>query len=111
MIEVTSTAAVKIKDIMKEQGEEEAALRIVIVGMGCGGPQYMLTLDKDKTEDDTVIESSGVRLFVDPDTASIAEGARIDYVEDLMKSGFVISNPNAQGGGSGCGGGCSCGKQ
>ena len=35
--------------------------------------------------------------------------SQIDYVEGLMRSGFVISNPNYQGGG-GCGsGGCACG--
>ena len=39
------------------------------------------------------------------------EGTLIDYVDNLMRSGFVISNPNLQmgGGGCGCGGNCACG--
>ena len=38
------------------------------------------------------------------------QGARIDYIEDLMRSGFTIDNPNvATDMGCGCGGNCACG--
>ena len=46
-------------------------------------------------EEDFVIEHDGVRLVVDPDSAPLLEGAEIDYVDDLMKAGFTIFNPNA----------------
>ncbi len=106
---VSPTAAEKIQGIMKEQGELESALRIIVTGMSCSGPQYMMTLDKDKQSDDTVLEASGLKILLDQDTAQVLEGAQIDYLEGLERSGFTIINPNSQGGG-GCGGGCSCGK-
>ena len=108
MLEVTEVAIDKLKGIMKEQGEEAAALRVIVIGMSCSGPQYTLTLDREQSEDDTVITSDGLRLLLDPDTAGIIEGSKIDYVEELSRSGFTISNPNAPTGG-GCGNpNCGC---
>ncbi len=108
MITITPAAVSKIQGIMVEQGEQSSALRIIVTGMGCSGPQYMMTLDSDKQADDTLIEMSGLRVLFDQDTASVLEGAEIDYLEGLERSGFAIVNPNFQGGG--CGSGCSCGS-
>ncbi len=46
-------------------------------------------------EDDFVIEHDGGWLVVDPESAPLLEGAEIDSVDDLMKAGFTIFNPNA----------------
>ena len=109
MITITPSAATKIQGIMGEQGEQTSALRIIVTGMGCSGPQYMMTLDNDQQEDDSLLEMQGIRVLVDQDTASVLEGAEIDYLEGLERSGFAIVNPNYQGEG-GCGSGCSCGS-
>jgi iron-sulfur cluster assembly accessory protein len=34
-------------------------------------------------------------VLVDPESAPLLKGAEVDYVDDLMKSGFTIFNPNA----------------
>ena len=61
------------------------------------------------------MHSNGVNIVVDNDSAPLIDGTEIDYVEGLMRSGFVVNNPNfATGmGGGGCGseGGCACGGQ
>lgn len=114
MFTVTENAATKIQGIMTEQNEIDAALRVIVTGMGCSGPQYMLTLEREKMDDDLQVETSGLRVLMDPDTASILEGSEIDYLEGLERSGFTIVNPNmdtASSGGGGCGGNCACGKQ
>lgn len=110
VITVTEAAAQKIQSIMKEQGEEDASLRVLVTGMSCSGPQYMMTLEKERQDGDTIVEASGLKILLDPDTASILEGSKIDYLEGLERSGFTIVNPNMQSGG-GCGGGCSCGAR
>ena len=111
MITVSESAVGKIQGIMKEQNQEEAALRVLVTGMSCSGPQYMMTLEDEQHEDDTILESAGLRILLDPDSASILDGSEIDYLEGLEKSGFTIVNPNMQtGGGGGCGGNCACGK-
>ena len=98
MITVTDNATQKIQGIMKEQGEEDASLRVIVTGMSCSGPQYMMTLEHEQEDDDALVESDGLRILLDPDTAQILE-----------RSGFTIVNPNMQTGGGGCGT-CNCGK-
>ena len=73
----------------------------------------MLTLENEVQHDDVVLHENGVRVLVDNSSVAMLEGAEIDYMEGLMRSGFVINNPNIQssGGGCACGGsGCGCGN-
>ena len=110
MITITEMAADKLKGILDEEGLPDAALRVIVVPNG-NGAQYMLTLESEQHEDDVLTEIDGVRVLIDADSAPIMEGAKIDYIEDLMRSGFIIDNPNIamSTGGCGCGGNCSCG--
>ncbi len=114
LIEVTDAAVEKLKAILAEEEAKEAALRVMVVPNG-QSLEYMLTLETEPKEDDLLCEFSGVRVVIDEDSAPLMEGAQIDYVEDLMRSGFTISNPNfptgggCGGGGCGCGGNCACG--
>ena len=107
MINISTLAAEKLKDILVEQGEEAAFLRVILMPGTNGGAQYMLALEQDAKVDDTVVQAEGVSILIDPDSAPLMEGAEIDYMDGLMKSGFVINNPNIQSGG--CGEGCGCG--
>ena len=114
IIEVTEIAAQKLGEIIKEQGEEEGTLlRMMVVPGPQGSFQYMLGVEKTANEEDFIIDTETVKVLVDPESAPLVEGAQIDYVDGLMRSGFVISNPNFQpsaGGGCGSGGGgCACG--
>ena len=95
MLTITENAALKVKNLLKEKESEQGALRVFVAGGGCSGYQYGMALAQEKEEDDLVIEQGGVRLFVDPESAPLLKGAEIDYVEDVMKSGFTIFNPNA----------------
>ena len=106
LIEVSELASEKLAEILTEQGETGALLRMMVVPGPHGSFQYMLGMEREAKTDDVVIDTSGVLVLVDPDSAPLVEGAQIDYVDGLMRSGFVISNPNFQTGG---GGGCACG--
>jgi iron-sulfur cluster assembly accessory protein len=111
MMNVTVAAAVKLKEILAEEGQPEGALRVIVVPNGSGA-QYMLSIEDEVQTDDIVLHENGVRVLVDADSAPLLTGAEIDYTVGLMKSGFVIQNPNiaASTGGCACGGGsCGCG--
>ena len=95
MITITDKAAEKAKSLLKEKGAEGGALRVFVAGGGCSGYQYGMALAKEVDEDDFVVEHDGVKLLVDPESAPLLKGAEVDYVEDVMKSGFTIFNPNA----------------
>lgn len=91
----TDAAAVKVKDLLAEEGNPELKLRVFVQGGGCSGFQYGFTFDETVNEDDTVLDKNGVQLLVDPMSFQYLVGAEIDYKEDLEGAQFVIRNPNA----------------
>ncbi|KAL8233497.1 hypothetical protein R6Q59_019599 [Mikania micrantha] len=90
---------------MKElQGDEakEKMLRLSIEAGGCSGFQYNFALEENPNNDDRIFERDGVKLVVDTISLGFVKGATVDYVEELIRSGFqVAENPSAVGG-------CSC---
>jgi len=111
LIQVSESAADKLSEILKEQGEENGMLRVMVTPNPNGGFQHVLGVESEPKDEDIVIEAFGVKVVIDGESAPLLEGAEIDYVDGLMRSGFVISNPNIEhsGGGCGSGGGCNCG--
>jgi iron-sulfur cluster assembly accessory protein len=110
MIDITDSAAAKVRELLTEQGKTDHALRIFVRGMSCSDPAYGMTLDNEKRDDDNVAEFDGLRILVDPLSAQYVEGAQVDYVDGLTGRGFTVVNPTYQSQGGGCGsGGCSCG--
>ena len=95
IVSITDKAAEKARALLKDRGVEDASLRVFVVGGGCSGYQYGMAIAQGREEDDIIIEQSGVTVLVDPESAPLMQGAEIDYVDDLMKSGFTIFNPNA----------------
>jgi iron-sulfur cluster assembly protein len=94
-VTITDRAAEKAKLLLEQRGMPQGALRVFVVGGGCSGYQYGMAIAPEAEADDIILEENGVRLLVDPDSAKLLSGAEVDYVEDLMKSGFQIFNPNA----------------
>ena len=93
-ITVTEKAVEKIRELVKQEGNEKLALRIFITGGGCSGFRYGMVLDENTYEDDIVISKDGAKVVIDQFSATFLEGSTIDYVENVMGSGFVIDNPN-----------------
>ncbi len=106
MINVTSTAAEKITELLVEENKTGAGLRVFVQGGGCSGFQYGLMIDEGEgdAESDEVVECHGVRLLVDPISARYLQGAEVDFVDNISGGGFTIKNPNAK---STCGCGSS----
>ena len=105
MITLTETAAKKIADLRLEEGKPEWGLRIRIVGGGCSGMSYELGWDDSAVEGDNVVETNGVKVFVDSHSAPYLQGSEIDYVDNnMLGAGFAIKNPNVK---SSCGCGSS----
>ena len=95
MLTITEKAAARAMEVLAEKGLAQGGLRVFVVGGGCAGYQYGMALTQHAEQDDLVVEHQGLKLVVDPDSAPLLEGAEIDYVDDLMRSGFTIYNPNA----------------
>ena len=96
MIEITTTAIEKIRDILAEENNPNLKVRMFVQGGGCSGFQYGFTLDEEINEDDFTIENSDNLLVVDSMSMQYLTGAKVNYKDDLSGSQFVIENPNAQ---------------
>ena len=95
MINVTSTAASKISELLAEEQKDGSGLRVFVQGGGCSGFQYGLMIDEGNTGGDQVFESNGVRLYIDPISVRYLQGAEVDFVDTVTGGGFTIKNPNA----------------
>ena len=94
-VSLTPSAAKAVQDLLAKRELEGYALRVYIQGGGCSGFQYGMALDNNFREEDIVTECHGVQVVVDEVSIQYMQGASIDYVEDLMGSGFKVENPNA----------------
>ncbi|MCK4832759.1 MAG: iron-sulfur cluster assembly accessory protein [Anaerolineales bacterium] len=106
-ITISSLAVENARKMMEERELSGHCLRVYVAGVGCAGPQFGLAIDKAPQENDTVVESDGLRILVDPNSLAYLDGASIEYADTPQGSGFRISNPNLAGSACGsCGGGC-----
>ena len=100
---LTDSAAKRVAWIAQRQSKP-AILRLAVDGGGCAGFTYKFELADAADAEDTVAETGGVQLVVDPVSLELVRGSAVDFVEDLGGAAFKVTNPNAQ---SGCGCGSS----
>lgn len=96
MVTMTESAGNIVRDLLAEKNIPDYHLRVFVAGGGCSGMQYGMSFEKEPRIGDTVVEpQKGVKVLIDPQSASHLRGAQIDYVDSLMGGGFRIENPNA----------------
>lgn len=116
MLTLTEAASRKLADVLAQQSEHGKpcfGLRLSAMSGCCSGPQYGLSLAEGTQDGDWIGEYGGIKVVVDPLSAPMLAGIRVDYVETPQGAGFTIENPNAaqaKDASGGCGGGgCACG--
>src|ERR1017187_5270393 len=102
LIKITASAATRVSTLLKKQRRPGGVLRVPVVGGGCSGVQYKMDLQDAPANRDFLVESSGVRVVVDPKSALYVTGSELDYL-DALDGGFKVKNPNAATT-------CSCGE-
>jgi iron-sulfur cluster assembly accessory protein len=103
LIKVTDNASRKLVSLLEKQGRPNGALRVAVIGGGCSGLQYKMDLVDGPANRDILVQTSNVRVVVDPKSALFVSGSLLDFSEDLQKGGFKVTNPNAVAH-------CSCGE-
>ena len=103
LIKVSPSAAEKVSSLLTKQNRPQGVLRVAVVGGGCSGLQYKMDLQDAPASRDILVESSGIKVVVDPKSALYVTGSDLDYVDALTDGGFKVKNPNAATS-------CSCGE-
>lgn len=99
---LTENAAARVAAIAAKQAKP-AILRLAVEGGGCSGFQYKFDLADAAESDDSVSETGGVKLVVDPVSLDLIAGSTVDFVESLGGASFKVTNPQAAAG-------CGCGS-
>lgn len=99
---LTPAAAKRVAWIAEKQ-TKPAILRLSVEGGGCSGFQYKFDLAETPEADDSVSETDGVKLVVDPVSLDLVGGSVVDFVESLGGAAFRVENPQAAAG-------CGCGS-
>jgi len=104
LVTITPKAIEKVKEFIdSEEEKKQDGLRVYVAGGGCSGFSYGLSLENEQADDDNIINTDGIKLYIDSASAQYLKGSEIDYIEDVMSAGFKINNPNTSSS-------CACGS-
>ena len=102
-VAITEAAAKKVLALAEREGKVGQILRVGIQGGGCSGLSYTFAFVETAEARDKVFEAFGAKVCVDPKSLLYLGGTVLDWTESLMKSGFVLKNPQEVKS-------CSCGE-
>ena len=98
---ITDRAKEKLKEYKVGSGH---FLRIAVVTGGCSGMTYTASVDKESGDQDEIIYDEGeFKIIADKRSSLFLDGIHIDFSDDLIQSGFRLTNPNASAS-------CACGS-
>ena len=100
-MDISDQAVNEFKRIIEEE-KQGSAIKIFQSDGGCCGPSFGLGLTDKGEEGDELFEKNGLKVYIDKKSAQDLEGATIDFINDGVQEGFIISGKNS------CGEGCSC---
>ena len=95
MVSMTESAIQRLESLIAAKEKSNLMLRVYVEGGGCSGFQYGFQFEEQREEDDLEFERDGVKLLVDSMSFQYLMGSEIDFIDDLMGTRFVVSNPNA----------------
>jgi iron-sulfur cluster assembly accessory protein len=103
LVTLTDAAVAKLSELTRAEADPNIGLRVYVYSGGCSGYRYGMMLEDQPTAEDVKVRSSGINVYVDPQSTALLQGSQIDYVDTLMGAGFTVNNPNAVAG-------CGCGS-
>ena len=94
-ITLTEKAAKHITRYIERRGKG-IGLRLGVRTTGCSGLAYQLEYVDEALPEDTLFESLGVTVYVDPKSWAYLDGTQLDYVREGLNEGFKFQNPNVK---------------
>jgi iron-sulfur cluster assembly protein len=94
-VTLTERAATHVQKFMSKRGKG-VGLRLGVRTSGCSGLAYKLEYADDVKPEDTLFESHGVKVLVDPKSLPYIEGTELDFAREGLNEGFKFNNPNVK---------------
>jgi iron-sulfur cluster assembly protein len=102
LLEVTESALRTLQEVLAPAAQGIPAVRVSARLAGSGVPAYDLAPvngtdgPHPPAADDTVVTLDGLVVYVDPESAPLLAGVRIDHVETPRATGFLFRPSDAQ---------------
>ena len=104
IISISDEAATQIKKILSTSKQDVNGIVVGVDKTGCSGYAYKIDYaNKDNTINHELVESKGVKVFIEPTATMFLIGSEMDYTKDKLASRFVFNNPNEKSS-------CGCGE-
>jgi iron-sulfur cluster assembly protein len=94
-ITLTDKAAKHVQRNLDKRGKG-CGLRLGVRTTGCSGLAYELEYVDVSAPEDTMFESNGIKVFVDPKSLAYLDGTELDFVREGLNEGFKFQNPNVK---------------
>ena len=92
---LSERAATHIAQQLAKRGVS-AAVRLAVRAAGCSGFSYRVEYANRAEARDTVFESRGIRIAVDPESLPFVHGTALDLVQEGLSRRLRFDNPNAR---------------
>ena len=92
---LTEKAAQHVSRYLTRRGKG-VGLRLGVKTTGCSGLAYKLEYADEVAGEDTVFESHGVKVIVDPKSLPYIDGTELDFAREGLNEGFRFNNPNVK---------------
>ncbi len=102
-IQITDRAVAQIKELLAKHDKPNAGIRLGTRTYGCSGMGYTIDLCEEASTEEELIETAGVKLYVEKASLPYIAGTVMDYEDTKFSTGFTFSNPNETGR-------CGCGE-
>ena len=104
LISITDEAAFQIKKILSNSPNAVDGIVVGVDKTGCSGYAYKIDYaTKENISKYELIESKGVKVFIEPTATMFLIGSEMDYTKDKFASSFIFHNPNEKST-------CGCGE-
>eukprot|EP00391_Amoebophrya_sp_Ameob2_P008876 CAMPEP_0178999016 /NCGR_PEP_ID=MMETSP0795-20121207/9822_1 /TAXON_ID=88552 /ORGANISM="Amoebophrya sp., Strain Ameob2" /LENGTH=156 /DNA_ID=CAMNT_0020691735 /DNA_START=367 /DNA_END=837 /DNA_ORIENTATION=+ len=100
-IKILDNGVKQLKRLLEK--DPERFLRLTVNSGGCSGYQYEFKMDKERRDDDILVDQDGVCLVIDELSLEFLGSCEIDYTAEMIRASFqVVKNSSAEAG-------CGCG--
>lgn len=101
-ISMTTAASDHVRRSLEGRGKG-LGVRLGVRTTGCSGLAYVLEFVDEAAAEDSVFDSHGVKVIIDPKSLVYLDGTELDFVREGLNEGFKFNNPNVRGE-------CGCGE-
>jgi Fe-S cluster biogenesis protein NfuA len=96
LLEVSQSALHRLQEVLSPAAGRTPAVRVSARAADTGAPAYDLAPADAPAAGDTVIDLDGLVVYVDPESAPMVAGVRIDHLSTPLATGFLFRPSDTQ---------------